>query len=126
MEVEASRLPLKIEKTDQPPALALEIAYQRLVFDIEHAQGKNLAPMRCQALGFEISSGAIRKVVREDQLSRRELLEIAGEADVTGVAPAEYDACRGEERRDHPELEDVVGQLVDHPMGAAADGGQAC
>src|SRR5260370_19703178 len=77
MEVEASRLPLEIEKTDQPPALALEIAYQCLVFDIEHAQGKHLAPVCRQALDFDISCGTIRKIVREDQLSRRELLEIA-------------------------------------------------
>src|SRR5260370_38737776 len=67
MEVEASRLPLKIEKTDQPPALALEIAYQRLVFDIEPAQRKNLAPMTCQALGFGISSDASCQVVSETQ-----------------------------------------------------------
>ena len=54
------------------------------------------APVRRDALGFEVSSRTIRKIIGESELRSRELLKIARKANVTRIAPAEYHTRRRE------------------------------
>src|SRR5215471_3325768 len=78
VEIKAARLPVKAEKGNQAAAFALDVLDQRLILNIQHAQRQDPVPVSGGALGLEISSGAIREVVREDELCRAELLEVAG------------------------------------------------
>src|ERR1700746_1622778 len=90
VKLEARRLPFEPEGIDQPSAFAFEIGDQRFVFDLVHAQRQHSAPVRCDALGFKISSRAIRQSGRKRQVRSRQLLKIARKANVTRIAPAEY------------------------------------
>jgi len=68
VKLEARRLPFEPEETDQPTAFAFEIDDQRFVFDLVRAQRQHPAPVRRDALGFEISSRTIRKIIGESEL----------------------------------------------------------
>ena len=119
MEIEASGFPRETKKFDEPPALALKIGNERLVLDVQAAQRQHATPMRGEALGLANAPAAIGEIVRKYQQPGGELLEETRHADIARVAPAENDPRRRIERRNDAEHEDVVGQLVDHAVGAA-------
>ncbi len=118
MEIEATRLPVEAEEFDQAAAFAFGVCDQRLVVDGNHLQRQHSPPVLGKALDFEIPPRAIGEVVSEG-ISLAEPLEIAGEAGITHITPAEDDAgCREQDCND-AEMKNIVRHLVRHPQGAA-------
>ena len=81
--------------------------------------------MRRKPLGLPDAPAAIRQIVGKGQQASGEFLEIAGQANIARVPPAEDDPRRRVKRGDDPEHENVVGHLVDDPLGSAAHRAQA-
>src|SRR5437660_12138566 len=76
VKIEAGRFPVEPEEFDQPPALALEIADQPFVIDLDRVKRPQCQPMCRQALDLAAAVTAIGQVVREILHAVGEQLEI--------------------------------------------------
>ncbi len=125
VKVQAAGFPIQAEKVDQAAALFLECRDHLLVADFQHPQRQAFEPVRLQSLHGEPAPAAIGEVVGPE-IAVLQHLEEAGEAGVARIAGAEDHARAGEQRRDHTEVEDVVGQLVHDAEAVAAQRREPC
>src|SRR6266851_1817782 len=112
VEVEAGRLPIETEEIDQPAALPLEIANQRLVIDGQHAERKHTLPMRRETRARPRANAAIDEIVGE-KITLVEALEEIRKGGVARVAADEDDSAAGKQHRDEAEKHQIVRRLVD-------------
>ena len=125
MKFETGRFPVQPEKLDQAAAFALRLRKERLVIHYQNVKRENLQPMSGEPVHLHCPGSAIGQIVGIE-MALGEVLEIAGQAHVADVTPAQDYPRLREQGGNQPKQKDVVRHLVDDPIGAVSERLEMC
>src|SRR5271166_123635 len=113
MEVEARLVPGKPAKIYDSARMALRVADEILVLDLEHRLRQDAPPVGHQDLIMAQIRAELEKVAGEGNRTVK-FYEVAGYGDIAEVPPTVDSSRSWEERRYQPEMAKVEGKFVGH------------